>query len=397
MQLFIEAGKTSLPECTALAREVLFKFIDSNHPATAPTENIAIAVLSLNEQFQIFLTDLQARMTDADRSELEIQRALFRLHRYRSVHRNNEAEPFALRIFALDPSATEVLPEVLAAAVREKDSATTLNILQLHCQRDPDLFNNLIAHQSSGLLALFTGPQARQLSEMLLKAPSPPPRPASQSPGSNHLHPLFAHIAQHDPENLMPILRWSGALASPQGSELRLLANTLQPHLPKEEIIKLLADALFTPPTQDPIQNVRPPAGPPPPLPSRDALPLDAFIRDGFAKPLAEAAANYPPSRTTAGIKVLFQLAADPTPETWQGVVPDFIASLPIATRESAIRQLMEHTRLLPDATASPVAGPTPSHWNPHRTASRSPSRRAWFPHPPIHPPSPPPPPPDRF
>jgi hypothetical protein len=145
LQLFIEAGRTSLPECTALAREVLFKFIDSNQPATTPTENIAIAVLSLDKQFQVFLTDLQARMTGAGRSELEIQRALFRLHRYRSVHRNNEAEPFALRIFELDPSDTEVLPEVLAAAVREKDSATTLKILQLHCQRHPDLFINLLA------------------------------------------------------------------------------------------------------------------------------------------------------------------------------------------------------------------------------------------------------------
>jgi len=66
LHLYQEAGTTDSPECIALAREVLFKFVESKCPNPESTENLAIAILVQTGKFEGFLADMKSRMAEAD-------------------------------------------------------------------------------------------------------------------------------------------------------------------------------------------------------------------------------------------------------------------------------------------------------------------------------------------
>lgn len=351
LKFFEEAEKLDSPESVALAKEVLFDFINSAWPKTSPTENMAIFTLVKTGNFETFLNDLKSRLTAAGRSELEIQRALYRVHLYKFVHSKGEIAPFAKRILELDPTDADAAAEVLSAAAREQNRPLALKALETLCRQSRPLLMQAIGYQRDPYgenppdpLLLFTGPKARELAEALIHVPLPAREPKASytagKPGS--FYPLYLHFLQHDLESLNPVLRWTGDFSPATGRQLTPLAEGLIRTNHTREAVNLIADAYFTPPADAAADSLRFQTKNPNLLPDSAELGIDDLQRIGILKPVADAASTYENSPATAGVRLMIALAADPTPETWNRLVPPFLAAAPVSSR-SGLRDTLEN------------------------------------------------------
>ena len=182
LQLYQDAWTTGTPECLALAREILFMFVDTKCPSPEFTENLAITILVQTGKFEGFLADLKTRMAEAGASETDVQRALYRVHLNRTVHNKGEMIPYARRLLDLDPTDSAAAMDVLVAATRNEDRPLVLKCLQVLCRQSRQLLCGALAYHplnddmsEAGPVQLFTGPQASELADALLGIPLAPP------------------------------------------------------------------------------------------------------------------------------------------------------------------------------------------------------------------------------
>ncbi len=353
-QLYAEAGTMDSPESIALAREVLFKFVDSKRPKPEPEQNLAITTLVQTGKFAAFLADLKSRMAIAGSSELDVQRALYSVHLYTIIHSHGETLPYAKRIFELDPTDATAAREVLGAATREEDRLLVLKCLETLCRQSRPLFCGALGYdRSRGPLHLFTGPQARELAQALLQMP-PLAKPSIMSDGNNtsSLLPLYQHMLEHDPDSLKPLMHWAGALSITNTRELLQLAETFKSLQRLQDGVEILAEALFTPPPAAADEPLRFPQPVLAVLPDSGVLCLSELTRGGWLKPLLETSAAFPQSPATDGVRLMIGLAADPQAATWDRLVPAFLTKQPLASRADTRLQLELVIGTLPDAAA---------------------------------------------
>ena len=362
LKFFEEAGKLDAPEAIDLARQVLFTFIDSKRPRTESQENMAIFTLVKTGKFQDFLGDLKSRMATAGSSELDVQRALFRVHLYKFIHSKGEIAPYAKRILELDPIDADAATEVLEAATREQNRSLALKALETLCRYSRPLLMQALGYQRDASenqskpdpLLLFTGSHARELAQTLTRIPLPAAQPVTAYPWSKYasFYPLHVHFLQHDLDNLRPVLRWTGDFSPSRANQLIPLAEGLIRTNRTREAVNLLAEALFTPPADAAEDAFRFQPKDPKILPDPESLSIPNLQRIEILKPLAEASSAFPPSPTTAGIRLVIELAANPKPETWNRLVPPLLAGSPVSSRAELRRNLENLVGNLPDTAA---------------------------------------------
>lgn len=363
LQFFIEAKKQNSPEAVDLARQVLFDFADSRQSMTSPAQNLSIHLLVRTGNFQTFLDDLKTRLVASGASELDSQRAFYHVHRYQFSHSKGEMFPYAKRVLELDPTDTQAALDVLEAATLEKDTALSRRCLEMLCRQSRRLFLHALSRSDSGYqakppvdpLAIFTGAYAQELADALLGMPFPPEDESNynyRDQDAAGLIRLYTHFADHAPDRLGPIIRWAkGMDESNWQTLLRFTAEHLHRKQRSAEAIQILAEAFFTPPPEDSADSHRFKPKNPAILPDADQFNLLRISQIGWLKPLAEAATGYPASPSTAGIRLLIELAANPRVETWNRLFPPFLAGLPLAHQPDIQRQLAERLRYLPDTT----------------------------------------------
>lgn len=352
LQFFKEAGKLDSPEAISIARDVLFNFVDSKWPETSPEENIAIRTLVTTGKFPAFLKDLKTRMEGAGKSELEIQRALYRVHLYRIVHSKGEIFPFAKRIFELDPTDTAAAVDVLAAAAAESDRPLALKAMGTLCRKSPFALARAIApvkqqvwdgeKPKPGVLSLFPGSEARVVAELMLGCPfKPDDSTAYRTDASvSELLPLYLYFAENDIASLSRILRWANAFSPDNGRDLTEIAEYLVARKRTSEAVTLLADAYFSPPAQPAMGDLQ--FAPKPAKGDWEPSSLNVYElrRLEILKPLAEAVSHYSATPETAKARVMILLAADPTPTAWDRIIPPFLAASPAGVRTKLKNQL---------------------------------------------------------
>ncbi len=353
LQFFDEAEKLDSPEAIALAKDVLFRFVDSNRAELWSVENLAIRSLVITANFQRFLDDLRTRMEEAGKSELEIQRALYRVHLYRIVHSKGEIYPFAKRVLELDPTDTTAAADVLAAAAAESDRPLALTAMETLCRKSPFALARAISAFAKqrqpgetppkpGPLSLFVGPDARQVAELMMRIPFQPDDSTAYrtDPSITDLLPLYFYFAQNDITQLRPVMRWARAFSPAHGSELTKSAEFLVRHKRTAEAVDLLADAYFAPFAAAQESDLRFQPKPTPGDWTGWSLDVYELSRLGILKPLAEAESRYPLAPETSKAQAMIALAANPTPETWDRIVPPLLAAHPVGVRPELRKQL---------------------------------------------------------
>jgi hypothetical protein len=361
-----ESKKLNSPEAIALAREALFKFTDSKKAAIESEQNISIRTLVTAGVFQAFLEDLKSRMVAAGSSELDLQRALYRVHFDRFVHSKGEKYPYAKRVLELDPNDIQAAADVLEAATLENNRPLALSCLATLCRQSRTLLLDMLTASKSNSnpapkvtpLGLFTGPQAHELADALLRVPLQAREAGAYVDSTERSHEaeclyiLYYFFAAHDADSFVPLFRWAGGLTGSNGEALIKLSFMLKRTQREDLAVKFLADAYFTPPAGESTDTLQFQPSIVQVLPQYEAMSLSSLAQDGMLKPLAEAASSYPESPATAGIRLLIALGADPLPETWNRLAPKFLASLQIARREEIQKQLELHIQSLPGSTA---------------------------------------------
>ncbi len=372
LQAFHEAGTNGAPEAIALAREVLFRFVDSQGTKPEPEQNVAITTLVQARKFDAFIEDLISRMKGAGRSELDVQRALHSVHLYSIIHSHGETLPFAKRIYELDPTDASAAREVLGAAIHDENRPLVLKCLDTLCRNSRRSFCGALCDSpANGPLHLFTGPRARDLAQALLRIPLAPAvglrRLPSDERNTYSLLPLYQHILQYDPDDLKPLMDWAGALTVSNIREIIQFAEFFKQTQRPQDGVEMLAKVLFTPPSGDgedslrfpqrvsPLEDFLPQAFPPPACPvavDPKAFCLTELTAGGWLKPLVGASAGFPECAATAGVRTLVGLAADPQPSTWDRLAKPYLASLPLDSRPRAIETLENMTRNLSGSAA---------------------------------------------
>ncbi len=339
LKFFEVAGKLDSPECVALARDVLFRFIDSERKMTKPTENVAVGTLVVTGNFQKFLDDLKSRLSAADKSELEVQRAFYRVHLYKSVHSKGEIAPFAKRVLELDPADMDAAYEVLAAAIQEQDRPLVLKALECFARGSRTLLMQALGNfprepgrKPTDPLHLFAGPAARELAAGLMRVPLAEADP-SRSDGSFSFTPLYLHFARHDLESLKPVLRWTGDFSLFRSNQLVPIVEELVRNNQAREAVALLAEVYFTPVDPAAEDGVRFVPKKHRMIPDNLTWSIQRLAQAGILKSLAEAATAFPASPATAEVRLMIELSADPTPDAWNRLVPPFLAAQPMDQR----------------------------------------------------------------
>jgi len=178
-------------------------------------------------------------------------------------------------------------------------------------------------------LDLFRDTHARSLTTMLLSSPLPPLK-AAESPGANSrqsLLPLYLHTAEHDPEMLVPIVRWAEPPRYAGNAALIELASRLEETGRTKEALDLLKLSLFPEDTPK-LTKLRFKRQEPDAFPTSEQLFLSRLRANKWLAPLAEQAEARGVLDGGNPAALMIVMAANPTVESWRKISPGFFAEL---------------------------------------------------------------------
>lgn len=361
LQWFIEGKKDGTPECLELASTIVSDCANAGAGGSWDGVDRAVGVLVKAKSWQPFLADLRKRMEQGGCSELEIRRFLMRVHLYPGVFPVGAAALFAKQVLELDPIDTAAAAEALGAAVKARDREATLRYLGILAHHSRGRFLQAIGPRRGGgfgpeldPLELFTGLHVAALVRHLLSEPLAPPDVTSGGyfGGALQLNcqPLSLHLMAHDPAGLRAVMRWAGVLTPDHGTELLEIADIFKRSDEPQKAVEMLAEAFFR--AVPAVEDLRFPLGGEDIFLNESKFSVVALETGGWLKPLAEKADAFPVSSATAGIRLLIQLAVDPRMETWNRLVPPFLASQPLARRSQISARLCALLSGLPQANS---------------------------------------------
>lgn len=352
LKFYEEAGQSSTGECLAFAEQVLTNFLASGRRGTDPQENLAISILVENKRFDGYLAKVRERMEKAGNPEVGIQRAFYKLHLYRIIHKNGESVAIAKKIFALDPTDADAAAVIAHTVAAEGDMDTTLKCLTALARKsraalravlpvviDPDA-------DDSRNRQVFSGSNIKIVARHLLALP--PPRLTGRSynyqPESENPVGFLSLLLIHDHEDFDPMIHWLRLDDKLSFKDLMTLARSLVLRDRKDEAVRFLADKLLkVAPMKSAGDGIRFPLRKISESPAeRSVIIIDELERLGVLKPLsaiAEATTETPQNRIA---RVLLIVGADPRSETWERIARPVISSLSEGEMKSLIWALKQ-------------------------------------------------------
>ena len=342
LRYYIETNRTDHPECRSLALGVLNRYLETERALMNEDELWAVRVLSKGGEWKSVLDGIREALARKGTDETGIRRALFRAHGGGKGAGLAVAAPSAVALLEMDPRDPDANDVLLDFATRGADRKTAMSCLVRLAHASYPRFAKRASYMrladapsDPSPLDMFRNSHAVELADGLLAEPlAEGGTRVRKGPGDDDWGAFYGLIAEHAPDRLSRILRWSGVTNGGNAAEAILLTQAHIKVLGEAEALALLCDGVL--------------GGPDRALADLSPWHFERLSKCGLLGKLAEAAAV--PKKGSERIALAVRMVADPRISRWREIGAPMTRGLSGDDRREYLGRLATLLTQVPDA-----------------------------------------------